>query len=732
VQIATCYADWGDVYYQQGDTVNALTQYNNVLQLTPLAAPSTALYTTTSMSVAATVAKQLIPQIATITENSTVPSADDIAIATPLIQIYGRLVQLNSGLDFWANYANAIPIWTFSYLQQVAANFAQLAQQAEQQVINFWTQAQAASLTQSQLTGQLNQANEALSGASAAVSVAKYQAGAYQDALALAQTRAADAKADATEYASTNSQALKFQTAAGYANTSSPDPLANIGYFGGIPQETPGTAWQQDIRGQTPTNDLIADLQWEAGTYSQQYQVDSMNRVTNEMNIAADQAAEQLAAANSQVTVAKANFMLACCQAGSAYQNLQTFDADLFTPQVWQSMGNFMLQIYQNYMTQGIAAAKLMQSAYNFENDTSLTFIQPSYPGVVQGLLGADALMSDIQQFTYDLATSTRGKTQLIKTSISLATNYGYQFETQLMQTGSMSFVTSLDDFDSEFPGTYQGRIKSVSVAIQGIVPPTGISGSLTNGGISYYRLPSDIATNTTASKSRMQNAETLIISDYNPSVDGASDSTTGTQLGIFEGAGVASTWTLSLPPSLNDVDYSSLTDVVLTFLYEARFDPQLVAPVLASLASRPGYYSRERIIPLAWFYPDLFYAFQASGTLTLNLAATDFPAYQTAPVTTAVGVLLASATPSALTGVKISLSPPGKTAASAATGANGAIGSQANTSLASLTGGSALGTWTIVINAAANPSLVSAGQLNLSAFNNMVLVIDYNFTVRG
>ncbi|MET5021196.1 hypothetical protein AAHH78_40930, partial [Burkholderia pseudomallei] len=78
------------------------------------------------------------------------------------------------------------------------------------------------------------------------------------------------------------------------------------------------------------------------------------------------------------------------------------------------------------------------------------------------------------------------------------------------------------------------------------------------------------------------------------------------------------------------DINYGTLTDVLLTFLYEACFDPRLVQPVLAQLASRPGFYTRERAIPLAWLFPDLFYGFVSTGTLTLNLSAADFPIDET------------------------------------------------------------------------------------------------------
>jgi hypothetical protein len=380
-----------------------------------------------------------------------------------------------------------------------------------------------------------------------------------------------------------------------------------------------------------------------------------------------------------------------------------------------------------------------MQKAYNFENDANISAIKNFYTGVMSwinqpaGLLGADTLMADIQSFTDDLIMSNRGKKQFIKASISLAGRYGYLFETQLRTTGSMSFETTLDDFDSVYPGSYEGRIRSVSVSVQGLVPPTGVTGALTNGGISTYRLPSDIASKVKSSKIRIQNSETMVLSDYNPSQDGVIDSSDSGQAGIFEGAGVASSWNLSLPLALNDIDFDTLTDVVVTFLYEARFDAQLVPIVLAQLASRPGFYSRERMIPIGWVFPDLFFAFQSSGNLTMPLAATDFPLNQTSPVITAVSLLIASTPGSAASGITLALTAPGKAAATGVTDANGIITSQGvGSPWAGVVGGSALGDWVISLTAAANPALAPKGTLDLSAISNLTLVLDYTFTPRG
>src|SRR5262249_36696344 len=151
--------------------------------------PSTPLYTLSGLSVAALIATSLIPQLATLaTTGVGSVSADDVAIATVLLKIYTKLNQINAGLDFWGNYAHAIPIWPFSYLQQVATNFAQLAMGAEQEVINFWSQADQGTLTQTQLQNQVSQTNAQVDVASQQFTQAQDQAAAYQAGATLAQS----------------------------------------------------------------------------------------------------------------------------------------------------------------------------------------------------------------------------------------------------------------------------------------------------------------------------------------------------------------------------------------------------------------------------------------------------------------------------------------------------------------------------------------------------------------
>src|SRR5439155_168653 len=193
------------------------------------------------------------------------------------------------------------------------------------------------------------------------------------------------------------------------------------------------------------------------------------------------------------------------------------------------------------------------------------------------------------------------------------------------------------------YPGTYAGRIEAIEVEVDGIVPVSGISGTLTNSGISSYRVPSSSWPTPSSSglKYRVQSKETLVLSDYQVRQDALLISSDQRMLRIFQGAGVCSSWRLELPKAINDIDYGALTDVRLTFYYKARFDPTLHDRVLAQLTSYPGVNVRQRGIPLRWLYPDAFFHFQDTGELRITLQASDFRRNETNPTLKNIGLLI-------------------------------------------------------------------------------------------
>lgn len=720
VRLGTLYVDWGSQLYRAEESQQALDVFVRVLRPDG-AVPASPLWDTAGLAPAAATARALAPRLGNLAALQPEP-----AIATVLLSAREQLAKLAAGLDFWGMPTQTVPIWTYDYLRSVAVEFTQLAVAAERDVINFWSRADAADLTRLQLTQSVGQARSELAATELQRDATAAEAEVYRRARELANRRATDARADADQYATMSNQAimhsaLSAQLSGGDdGNASQLDALADRMILGGY-----------SLSGDRGT--LAAAEGLTASRLNRQYEVDRMRRQAGQMQLAAQQAAAELTAAQARLTAADAAVSVAALRVNDARALVSAFEEQTFTPEVWWRMGERMERIYRRYLTMALRVARLMQQAYNFETDQSLRLIRSDYTSSeVRGLLAADALMADIQQFTYDLVATARGKTQPVRHTISLAERHGFAFETQLRRSGAMDFETTIDDFDGAFPGTYAGRIEAVEVDVEGLVPVSGVRGSLTNNGVSAYRVPAGAASPAGGLKFRLQPRETLVLSDHDRRADELLAPTDPRVRGIFQGAGVCSSWRLQLPKAVNEIDYGALTDVRLTFTYRARFDPGLQDQVLAELAARPRVNDRQRALPLRWLYPDAWFRLRETGELRLTLTPSDFPRSQTGPVLTSVGLSVATDGTVPVAGIAVELGTPGRPAvARASTAADGSIGSDSGP-WAPLATGSALGDYVLRVPRNGNPGLVRDGRLDLAPLTGVALLLGYSFTPRS
>jgi hypothetical protein len=229
--------------------------------------------------------------------------------------------------------------------------------------------------------------------------------------------------------------------------------------------------------------------------------------------------------------------------------------------------------------------------------------------------------------------------------------------------------------------------------------------------------------------KHRVQNRETLIISDHDPRLDAILSDNDRRRRRVFEGAGVASSWTLELPRDVNDLDYDAITDVRLTFSYQARYDPDLRARVLADLASLPALHERQRPLPLRWLFPDAFFSFYETGVLTFELDPSWFARSERDPKMLSVGLLAVTTPPARRDGIVLQVKAPGTAAAKVTTSADGTVDAA---KLGGVAGKPATGAFRIELNAADNPAWVTPpGNLDLEAIDNLAVILGYSFTPR-
>ena len=192
--------------------------------------------------------------------------------------------------------------------------------------------------------------------------------------------------------------------------------------------------------------------------------------------------------ASKGVSAAEAQRRLAELRSRQARDQLNAFEDQELTPELWDNLAIVHRDISRRYLDWAVGAAFLMEPAYEFEYDTSVNRNRFDYErSELNGLLAADLLLADIDQFSYDRLLDA-DKRLPRKISIALADRYPYQFRQQFQQTGRLDFQTTLDDFDRWNPGTYRRKLRRVAVVIEGLVGVDGLHGTLTNSGISLDR----------------------------------------------------------------------------------------------------------------------------------------------------------------------------------------------------------------------------------------------------
>ncbi len=176
---------------------------------------------------------------------------------------------------------------------------------------------------------------------------------------------------------------------------------------------------------------------------------------------------------------------IAQLQSSFASEVINFLETKFTSKDLWNWMSDVVKQFYRVHLNFATQTALMAQSALAFERQESLTFIAPYYGNTEKrDLLAAEQLLADINRLDQHRLTTERRRKELTKT-ISLASVAPIEFQ-QMRQVGWMTFATLMDWFDRDFPGHYMRLIKSVSLTLIGLIPPSeSIHATLQNNGLS-------------------------------------------------------------------------------------------------------------------------------------------------------------------------------------------------------------------------------------------------------
>lgn len=602
IRVARNYLEWGNSHYKNEEVQKAFDTYVNVITADDKT-PASPLYKDKLKAYG----DQVSVLIAAIADpDASTLNPDTINI---VLDIRNRLRMINAGLDYFGFPANYFPIFKFDFLQSVATYFAGQAIQAEREYINFTARGEDEQMTREQLQQSVELSKAQVELAQKQVEYAQAELEINNENAQMAALRLQNAKQQKQEYADVSYEITALEAATVFA--SGPE-----GYSVSYTYYSPSQGKDVTLSG-SDAYKVMEDAAWRKGMLSREMELSNMDRNIAELDAGMQLANAQLNAAQVNVEVAVQQKKVAQMNEKHAHELLDSFESQTFTPEVWFQLGTRMLFISKTYLQRAIGIAKKMQKAYELETGRALNTIKSDYnTNIISGLLSADYLLNDINYFTVDRINNSKSKDIPVKQMFSLAELNPTGFQTTFKNTGRLQFETSLSDFDLAYPGAYLRKIKKVEMVVEGLIPPGGVHGTLKNSGISRDRKKNgDLFF-------RIQPHETLYLSNYSPRTDIVIFQPDQRVLDVFENCGVATSWTLDIPMSANDLNYQTISDVKMIIYYTAQYDALLENNIRAAL---PKTGAKNMALPFRIVFPDEYFRFIDTGEMKFRLQPDDF-----------------------------------------------------------------------------------------------------------
>jgi hypothetical protein len=709
-KLARIYLQLGNRLYRNRDIEGAQTQYEHILRILDdgfdLSGP---LYSGGFAPLEAETMDFLNAS------NRLAFTAMDYARRMIILEALANLTQILKGINYLGFPEDIIPIHSWHYLQNMARYFANHAIQAERAYISFKDSSEREEFTHLALEQAVDAQGAALKVAELRVTAADAQHRVAYLSADLAQGRLDNAIAQKTDYDTTSKKLAKLDEIIAWANAPRGD--ACVESYASVLGIEPGTYKEYTI---------VTLANRARGQISRKYELRNMQRKINELTAAKAVADAQVDVADKMVDVAAAQRDLAELRWQQAQAQLEFFKAQEFTPELWDNLAQAQREISRCYLDWAIGAAFLMEQAFEFEYDTEINRIRFDYErSELHGLLAADFLLADIDQFSYDRLLETEKQIPM-KVTVALADRYPYQFYQQFQRTGRIDFETFLDDFDRWTPGSHLRKLRRVEVVVEGLVGPQGLHGTLTNSGVSYYRDRDG------ARAIRLQKPETMVLSRYDLRNDGFVFTTEEDVLAIFENSGVASGWILEFPPESNDIDYQAITNIHLVFYFDAYHGERVANMVRAEMAAT-AIYEYTLGLGLRFQYPDEFFGFQDTGEVTFDIDNAYLPYDHTNPRIRDVYLAIETEQGTSLAGLVVNvIATSSGININQTTDANGIISTDAAAvPLNALRDKLLMDTWTVRIDQSANAAAFDAG-FNWEKVSNIFLFVEYTYTPRG
>jgi tetratricopeptide (TPR) repeat protein len=706
--LSDTYMRWGHSLLKKGNRAAARARYSRIAKEgNDPVDPSSPLYRTP-------VFNDFIQEARDVVQGSGNPR--------PVVAIRVKLALLNitaidSGVDLplLSLAREQVPVFRFEYLQQVARYMAEQAIRAENSYMQFKNTAEAEEAQRGMLEDAvaLAEANEALEDKMVAVAEAQEDASiAQRDYITEQRQNAQDAR---SQYSSVSWDIKELDALATWvAQVHSTDDIRVTSGWSSFGLDT----------GEHEARDVAFDIARRRGEINREWELDQMQRQIDNLAAAEAAANANIAVASAQAGAARERRDVARLRSDQAQDQLDAFENELFTPEVWDRLAREVKEIAGEYLERAVFVARLLEEVFEFEIGEKVTVIRNNYlSDPISGMLAGHRLLADIDSFEIHRITTLK-KHHPMKMIISLSERFPFQFATQFKQTGRFDFSIGMTDLDWPYPGTYQRKIKRVDLVVEGLIGPRGVNGTLMNSGFSFTRHHDGKI------QLRLLSPETFPISEYRVTKDAHIFPIFTRELASFELSPVVTRWRLEIPPRSNDLDLNLIYDVKLVVYFEALFDAALKDNVILELLDTLPT-QHQMSFDLGFEFPDGFFPLKQIGEVRFTLLPSHLPFNHESPTVERLSFFMVTEEGEHPDGLVLTITSPDGSTVKETTHSGGLIATRPASPLTALTGENVLGDWRVEILQTDNQARFNTG-FSWSKVVRILMTINYRYSRRS
>lgn len=711
LRLAELYLDWGDRLYRQARNDisqfgDARDKYEIIMLLSNKLKNNSPLYKNPAFAAMKTRAANIIKAL--YVDRTAIN--DNPRIKIVLARARMRLTQIDNDLNF-LGLSVQVPPFSFEYLQTLARYFAQHAAQVEQMYIQFKSTGENETLREEQMEQQVDLTVASVELEQRGVEEAEQGVDVADTNLNYTNVQRDNAIEAKTDFNDVRWELLALDSLQAWSSAAATDEDDEVR------QTITGSSYYSAKKKRRSM--VLYDLARQRTRISHDLEASRLQREIDSASAYRQVAQQQVQQSQARVEVAEQRVQIAEMQAQNASENLAFLTGREFSAVMWYNLARVIRGISRRYLDMAIEIATMMEMAYEAETGRDLRKIKYEYGlGSLNGLLGSEALVSDIDYFSLDYAR-TKSKKVPMKVSISLADQFPTGFA-RLLSTGKTFFETGLEYFDRRQPGIYLQKVKQVELVFVGLNGNEGIHGTLRNIGVSQFRQKDGEIVN------QIYPADVMPLTEYSVRQDALVFQLDAKELRLFENNGVATMWQLELPLATNTFNLSQILDIHLVVHYDGFFNSQLEANILAAL---PGNGSASSGLGLRLYAPDELYYLRSQGEAELSISPELFPANQTNQVLSSY-YIQATGDANTISGlnVRVSLEDLG----SSFTFELDENGKADDALFADPLNNSLFDKWTFTIEAEDNPQLVIDDSLDLTGLADLAVFVEYDFEYRG